>query len=975
MFKQEESSFPDLSLSNSTAISTTSILSQIPVNFEKENYFRKKKVDFSNTFKIHKLINEALRTLDFLIKEVEHFPLIVKLFLEVKISQTGEEKNIIIEIPQKKCFKIWEKDLIEKTKMKIEVSLLDFTSYITQPFDVNILQINSFEVKIASFFSFFAEGRKFLNCFKTSLGSKFKYILPENKQADLLKLKSINEMINFYEENKLEKDILIFFAESVDKNFIWKDEKRIIGPINIIKSNKTMDINEKAFRYKNYKDFYSIFFYDSDTQRIYHQNDEEAKYKIVESICAYCKRKINIEEDFYEHSLFCKHAFLTNDKENKSNDESKNDIINGSIFFKENEQHLCKKEHLQCYKKFFKPFKNEIYKRYEKINMVADKNDEPIKKEAVPRNFSNPKDSLLYDFIQYRTNNSKTNVNDVYKFVSDSPIFMLRNDAYVRFNENKLNDLICEFTADSILSEIMSFPTINLKKPAKIYNMKDNPQKCLELFEKITRTSSEEKTKTFFFQNYSSLKMKSPSEKIKNPYNFTGLIKCDLEINKIKLNDDMKKKCPILPFNIWLKFFDSTQTKKVHYKTRKYIFESANSYTLLSDHLFYLLENDFYSLRRIEDVCEFEACHENLYFLDDKINDIHSGNAPKNEKKKQEAELIKNFSSIFVDNLFRKSYTKEFANSSYKNSFYDNFCLYSKIKDFKMEGLKLLELSPKKSADFKYFRILSFIYLSYMNMLTLHSALGFILNGGNKLNKILSKDENNNKTIERFNMFYFSCSRIIVRYTCVNEEVKKKKQKVALNSTLSFNPNGYSLYKVRNLVDAYFHVRPFFTYCNENPLESNLYYEARRLADCPLDFCKYDFQHIPFAPIQTDFTLFNKLIFHDGYHDKNDNCVKKMLTNLYNRYKKEHPSVEFKFSEIFELKKEDFKKKMYQSMQYKMNFDNYGVKWNLDHKIPVFTLKEKKECVTKEELAQVWKHNNIIPMMIEENQKKSKNFE
>ena len=260
-------------------------------------------------------------------------------------------------------------------------------------------------------------------------------------------------------------------------------------------------------------------------------------------------------------------------------------------------------------------------------------------------------------------------------------------------------------------------------------------------------------------------------------------------------------------------------------------------------------------------------------------------------------------------------------------------------------------------------------------MLTLHSSLGFILNGSNKLNKILSKDENNNKTIEKFSMFYFSCSRIIVRYTCLNEEIKGKKKKIALQSTLSFNPNGRPLYKVMNLINAYLHVRPFFTYCDNNALESDLYYEAKRLADCPLEFCKYDFLHLPFKPIKTDFTLFNKLIFDDGYQDKNDKCIKKMLTNLYNRYKKEHPSTEFKFSEVFGQKKEDFKKKIYQSMQQKMSFDNYGVKWNLDHKIPVYSLKEKKECLSRDELIQVWKHNNIIPMMIEENQKKSKTLE
>ena len=52
-------------------------------------------------------------------------------------------------------------------------------------------------------------------------------------------------------------------------------------------------------------------------------------------------------------------------------------------------------------------------------------------------------------------------------------------------------------------------------------------------------------------------------------------------------------------------------------------------------------------------------------------------------------------------------------------------------------------------------------------------------------------------------------------------------------------------------------------------------------------------------------------------------------------------------------------------MDFGLNLDTYGVKWNLDHVIPVSAVKERKVDLTL-----VWKLYNIKPMLIAENVKK-----
>lgn len=128
--------------------------------------------------------------------------------------------------------------------------------------------------------------------------------------------------------------------------------------------------------------------------------------------------------------------------------------------------------------------------------------------------------------------------------------------------------------------------------------------------------------------------------------------------------------------------------------------------------------------------------------------------------------------------------------------------------------------------------------------------------------------------------------------------------------------------------------------------------------------CKYATLNFPFKILKGNCLLFNKLIFDTGFESKNNKVIKLMIHNLENRFKTENPN-DKSFKEYFNCNENVFKNFIFEKMDAGMNLDNYGIIWNLDHIIPINSVKENNQ-INKN----VWNYTNLAPLSIEENIKK-----
>lgn len=204
------------------------------------------------------------------------------------------------------------------------------------------------------------------------------------------------------------------------------------------------------------------------------------------------------------------------------------------------------------------------------------------------------------------------------------------------------------------------------------------------------------------------------------------------------------------------------------------------------------MENNIVEIKRIVSFCQFIKKKESEVENQNTSNILYTNffekmekdfkNFEKNSKEftKKELDIIKSqyfreYRSVFLENLFRKEIevydsTKsgKFGNSHH-NIIQPNRVLFI--------GLCNVVVTMPKSMRLKIFKILAFIHMSYMNMKTIDSVLGYLISPKNINNVVLnnSKKENKEIVISKFSILHLSFERIIIKYTCINDDVKKNK--------------------------------------------------------------------------------------------------------------------------------------------------------------------------------------------------------
>lgn len=430
-------------------------------------------------------------------------------------------------------------------------------------------------------------------------------------------------------------------------------------------------------------------------------------------------------------------------------------------------------------------------------------------------------------------------------------------------------------------------------------------------------------------------------------------------------------------------------------------------YSILSDLLFYLVENDIVEIKRIESVCEFKLFTENekpqekiaktnmLYqnFFKKIKNEFYDfENKAKKAQIFQDKELkqiktqyFHEVEEVFLQNLFRKDIEKKL--------FPKDFDLFKKsipnLKRITNFGPKTFDLTKPKSLDTKIFKIFSFIYMSYLNMKNIDSALGYLLSPKNINNVVLNnsnkKNEKNREiVIKKFTILHISFERMIIKYTCDNPTTKANKIDDLLKKSYD---NQIQTYVFSNIIQNYYFMRPYCFYRDFLKINAEknkkiekltahltpefIDFNKEMITNCflydtnALNHCKYSNLNLPFKIFNKDCQLYNKLIFDEGFESKNDKTIKLMIHNLETRFRVENPSAPLTFKHFFKCKPKDLKEFIFKYMDYGMNLDNYGTKWNLDHIIPINSAKDQKE---KNEI--IWRLENLKPMKIEENVKK-----
>lgn len=627
-------------------------------------------------FDIHKIIENILKGLKKLLKKnCLMFPAIIKIALHMEVYKGSIPRKIKVRIPRKKCFCIWDSDMIDKVLMKIHCSLIDFHSFIENPYNIIFKSIEKYEIKIRNLLTCFDQTQTYLNSFIENFDKIFEEkleILPkkskkekksqENEKEE--KIKKIFKIKKHMKHFPLEKPTLIYLLEkesnfsfnSLENSSLQDIENTAIGPL-------------QAFPGKCDNFDYDVIFYDS-RKNCFLNHKKSDDFQIKEYVCVYCRRILYQGTDFLLHYKSCKERFMKDPREKKMKD----DIINPPIFA-DFPGVVCQKEHLKVYKMIRKP-RNQILKNERKnkklpvtlssepeiINSNQSQNSTILLSEksfvnekqnyskkffqrflqqitlrkgqtntAKSSLFNDPQKNFLEnnlfllsnrqfslektaylkdvkDYIYQRFNqeiiqnsvkrnlkaNNQTKIHSVYdEFVHNSAIFTQRNETFTRMFFEKPNELICEYKAKDLLLEASCFETADLTKEIEIYSIQkeEGKKKIDDLYKKIIAVSNEEK-KLLFYQRYSYKLLKNQNcTKDQNPYEFFGIIKCDLEYSGEKKKNEkdsfqtksqfLKKKFPVLPHNNWLEFRNpNNDNLRCNYKLKKNTFDDLNGYVL-----------------------------------------------------------------------------------------------------------------------------------------------------------------------------------------------------------------------------------------------------------------------------------------------------------------------------------------------------------------------------------------------------------
>lgn len=1001
--------------------------------------FTNKTLSIKGPFSPHELHSLIFQTLSLisstLLKAPSLFPVLIKLELEVEGFYGFEYKSFSIPIPRKKGIRIWDEDMLEKGLFKLHVALLGFRDCIENPFDLSLIGIKGCKVSMRNVLSFVKdfdlflhdsygfypykeekgelEGRLLVYYLERIMGNSYNCIGPMR----VIKEKGNEIRKSFYFPKKRGNfSINLCFLDELDElddNAIISNENSLIEPNILIQSSEKPHIN-----IQNFLCTYCFRFIRLDSNR-------DFTLKTIET-----------------HYLTCKPRFQKDLREKKMKD----DLINQISLFKDFSHFQCQLPHLKAFKLIRKPkkqlLKGETHNKKlffiendsfnekdldktqysDNISFIADKKApfdnfsfiiDPLKldtflplsswsslleqtqKDIIKSIFPNTAfirslslNDCFYEAFNQNvlfpiTANKESNfgLNSLYKtFIHDSPMLSYRNETFLRSSfEFNRKDFLCEYKAKDLLLQSWGFYNYDLLNPLKIEEKSANPlnnKGIDELFDRLIRVSEEQK-KLHFTQRYSFKLMRHRSDiKEKNPYGFFGLIKCDLECTK---TDFLKKKFPVLPTNTWLEFRDPLNEKtRCNYKIKKSIFDDLNGYSIISDLLFYLLENEIVVLKRIEAFCSFSPIKTlKTNFLKptmEKINNL--------EKSFKIAENIpeylkKQLLSFFLTNLH---YKETETLSKLQDPALKAFSKLKRVNSFTDENLLL---NKRKTIEIKLFRMFSFVFMSYMNLLNIDAVLGYLLNTKNINNLVLNNSEkkpSNDRRIliPKFSVVHLSFERVIIKYSSISSEIKALKIK---ELKLYSEKNPIQTYVFSSIIKEYYFMSPYFFFRNyQTPgllspseayfhsTQSALLQEAFFKENTPINHCKYSILNLPFK-LHSDCRYFNKLIFDEGYSSKNRKVIELMFHNLETRYKVENNNNGTAFKEVFTCSKEKFKEFIYRNMKFGFNLDTYGVKWNLDHVIPVSAVKEKNiDYLT------VWNLDNIKPMLIVENAKKGSFF-
>ena len=1028
--------------------------------------------------KIHNLIEDItseIRT--FLTQNFLFFPVFIKINLKVNGFLGDRPRTKKITLPRKKCFKIWDIEMLERELLKIQSHILNFHLAMKNPMNWTFNDIKRFEIKFRNMLSFFGSPgqnyiEKFINEFKKEILPKFNYKIIEEENIHLEEKSSQIQKINRIIQNcKPKNNVLIYFInkeQPLMQLFDTSIESSVscIGPFNVFTTDTTENTENE------------VIFYDIQTDKFINTPDP----KIKDYICVYCQRNLDFDENFKTHYKPCKLRKSKDSREKKMKDDLINDV---PIFKTKGPQFSCKLGHLKCYKSIRKPrtqyiknekrakklsdvleqqnFKNsdqQDLKNYflnDKKNYYLNDNENSLSRttdstilESIPSSnewdetklnkffpikewtqkdtytkertlkilgikaesgtLKNHVFNQLMEVVKKKitlplrrspqTQTKLEQINAVYDdFIHDTPMFSFRNETFMRSKFEGQREFLVEYKADELLKQCAKFESFDLQSLFSVHwrdpkNFTNETDKVIELQRRIESVSQQQKVVKFSNRyTYKLLKYQNMTAE-QNPYKFYGLIKCDLEYNRKDQNQNfLTKKFPILPVNCWLEFRHPEDNNiRVPYKMKKNVFDDLNGYTILSDLLFYLLENDIVEIKRIEGYVEFNKKSNVLYsdFFKKMYNDDYRFEDEKSDTSAESQQFKKKIGkcfteevrSVFLQNLFRKETQKDMKPEDFEG-LSQNFLRAKRISDFDKETFKI---SKPKSFEMKVFKIMSFVYMSYLNLMSIDSALGYLLNPKNINNVVLSNSYHNllgqandnpkQILVEKFSLIHMSFERVIIKYTAKTEDIKKKK----LQDLINWSPeNRVRIYSFSHIINEYYFLRPQFMYMNYREDETiksvspeflifnkENFAEAFRRETTPINHCKYMVLNLPFKIFGSDCLYYNKLIFDDGYSSKNDKTVELMLHNLENRFRGEkYDFTEKTFKQIFGKTRKEFKEIIFNQLPRKMNLDGYGVKWNLDHEIPINSVK-----IDKSLLDQVWNYKNLKPMYIKENLEK-----
>jgi len=1040
-----------------------------PVSFQKQsNFYAELSSDPSDTYsfyQIHDLIKDITNTIKtFLIDNFLFFPVSIKINLIIDGFRGDDPRKEKIKMPRKKCFKIWDMEMLEKGLLKIHMQLLEFHSCIKNPYELTINKIEGFKIKLRNMLTFTNVGQIYLSKFIEDFQKEIEEKITGKKTKNYVNKGEIARINNIMKTSKSSKNLLIFLIEKEEESIIENLENSLenpikytcIGPLQVFPNDPSLENPETEI----------LFFHNRTRKFLTNQELKEssldnyietmtsnedvkdAPLKIIDYICVYCYRCLKFEENFEMHYKACKLRKMKDTREKKMKDDLINDV---EIFKRMTPQFSCKHNHIKCYKSIRKPrtqyIKNErtakkLIDRKEdsdKDNMslstttisMEKSNNIPFNTSKYQKNLNNyfpiskwidepNKETILRRLSIYpktqgsntlknhifkrfmkdvvlkmtpRSNEKKTReINKIYDdFIHDSPFFSFRNETFMRSKFENPTDFLCEFQAKELLKQCGQFETMDLQSAFTFHqrNLEDFEKgidKVIELKKRIEDVAIKQKELKFTHRYTFKLMKYQKGLKDENPYGFRGLIKCDLEYKKDQ--NFLKKKFPVLPVNSWLEFRNPDDNNiRSAYKMKKNVFDDLNGYTILSDLLFYLLENDIMEIKRIEGFVSFPKT-SNVLYLDffkpihnETINFVDKKDRIDYDLKEQIAEnYTKEAESVFLENLFHKD-TEKLMEVQEIECFSQNFAQNKRIIDFKADSH---EVSKPKSMEMKVFKIMAFVYMSYLNLMNIDAILKYLINPQNINNIVLSSSEKmlNGKTneffrrivIQKFSLVHLSFERVIIKYTCDTSETKKKKIRSLI--TLS-EENPLKTYVFSHIINEFYFMRPYFFYRNyredetlksvkEEFLDFNRegFAEALSKETTPMNHCKYSILNLPFKLFK-DCLYFNKLIFDDGHTSKNDKTVELMLHNLENRFRSENPGFIITFKQIFNRNRKEFKEDIFKMLDFGYNLDGYGVKWNLDHVIPINALKENPSL-----LYNVWNYTNIKPMKIVENMSK-----